>query len=367
MADEAKKSSKAEQGLTPAAPLFGIHGAACLPLVQVESYNIELKDENGFLGDRASKKAFAKILDKWRKPLIKAGTDPFEDRPSAEIAKKELDKALASENAEIAALVHGVIEDFAQELAFVIRRLLKEKSWQETERIALGGGMAGRRIGELAVARVTTLLKAEELDVEVVRIANEPDDAGLLGAVHLVPEWIFKGHDAIVAVDIGGTNMRAGLVCFDLKKSPGFADAAVEEREIWRHADEKTTRDDAVDNLIDMLKKIIRRAEKADFRLAPFIGIGCPGIVEADGSIDRGTQNLPGNWASSRFNLPQRISAGIPTIDGQETHVILHNDAVVQGLSEINNMRDVSHWGILTMGTGLGNARFTNRIFQEYR
>jgi hypothetical protein len=24
-------------------------------------------------------------------------------------------------------------------------------------------------------------------------------------------------------------------------------------------------------------------------------------------------------------------------------------------------MRDVKHWGVLTIGTGLGNARFTNR------
>ena len=39
----------------------------------------------------------------------------------------------------------------------------------------------------------------------------------------------------------------------------------------------------------------------------------------------------------------------------------MHNDAVVQGLSEAPFMRDVEHWGALTIGTGLGNARFTNR------
>jgi len=38
----------------------------------------------------------------------------------------------------------------------------------------------------------------------------------------------------------------------------------------------------------------------------------------------------------------------------------MHNDAVVQGLSELPFMRDVSHWGVLTIGTGLGNASFTN-------
>ena len=40
---------------------------------------------------------------------------------------------------------------------------------------------------------------------------------------------------------------------------------------------------------------------------------------------------------------------------------VLHNDAVVQGLSEAPFMRDVTRWGVLTIGTGLGNACFTDR------
>ena len=39
----------------------------------------------------------------------------------------------------------------------------------------------------------------------------------------------------------------------------------------------------------------------------------------------------------------------------------MHNDAVVQGLSALPFMQDIRHWGVLTIGTGLGNARFTNR------
>jgi hypothetical protein len=41
--------------------------------------------------------------------------------------------------------------------------------------------------------------------------------------------------------------------------------------------------------------------------------------------------------------------------------VLMHNDGVVQGLSEVPFMQDVDRWGVLTIGTGLGNARFTNR------
>ena len=39
----------------------------------------------------------------------------------------------------------------------------------------------------------------------------------------------------------------------------------------------------------------------------------------------------------------------------------MHNDAVVQGLSEVPFMRDVAKWGVVTIGTGLGNARYSNR------
>src|SRR5262245_39573477 len=110
-----------------------------------------------------------------------------------------------------------------------------------------------------------------------------------------------------------------------------------------------------------MIEGLITRAGKEGLRLAPFIGIGCPGIIEPDGTIDRGAQNLPGNWESSRFNLPAALHEAIPTIGKHDTTVLLHNDAVVQGLSEAPFMRDVTHWGALTIGTGLGNARYTNR------
>jgi hypothetical protein len=51
----------------------------------------------------------------------------------------------------------------------------------------------------------------------------------------------------------------------------------------------------------------------------------------------------------------------MPMIGSGPTLVLMHNDAVVQGLSELPFMRDVKHWGVLTIGTGLGNASFTNR------
>ena len=71
------------------------HGPARLPAVQVDSYNVELKDEDGaFVGDRASKAAFGSSLDRWREPLRKIGMDPFGEQETEGIAKKELEAVL---------------------------------------------------------------------------------------------------------------------------------------------------------------------------------------------------------------------------------------------------------------------------------
>ena len=55
------------------------------------------------------------------------------------------------------------------------------------------------------------------------------------------------------------------------------------------------------------------------------------------------------------------LAKRLPKIGGLDLFIQIHNDAVVQGLSEAPFMRDVESWGVLTIGTGLGNARFTNR------
>ena len=83
--------------------------------------------------------------------------------------------------------------------------------------------------------------------------------------------------------------------------------------------------------------------------------------LRPDGTIERGAQNLPGDWESEEFNLPERVVRAVPRIRGEDTAVTLHNDAVVQGLSEACFLRDTATWGVLTVGTGLGNAHFTNR------
>src|SRR5262245_12527234 len=193
------------------------HGATVLPSVRVDSYNLEVEDEEGFVGDRASKKAFWEIVDRWRKTQKELGEDPLGDKASEDIGKKKLATLLNEGDPTAAGLVQSAVEDFAQQLAQVIRRFLRLKVWRDTECLIIGGGFRAGRIGELAVGRAGLLLKAEGVSTELELIRNDPDHAGLIGAAHLLPAWMLKGYDAILAVDVGGSNIRAGVV--DLNRS----------------------------------------------------------------------------------------------------------------------------------------------------
>ena len=349
------------QADAPVLPMLNAHGAKTLPSVEVDSYNLEISDAEGFIGDRASRTAFQTILETWREPLRKLGADPLGDKPTEDISRKKLDTLLAEGDPEVAGVIHSAIEEFAGELAAVIRRFLKAPSWRGTTGIVIGGGFRASRVGELAIGRAGVVLKSEGHPIEIELIRNHPDEAGLIGAAHLMPSWMLEGFDGILAVDIGGTNIRVGIVETNLAKSSDLAKAKVRKSELWRHGDEKTKRDEAVEKLIGMLKAMIKDCAKSKFSLAPVVGIGCPGRISEDGSIETGAQNLPGNWESSRFNLADCLRAEIPEIGEHETAVVIHNDAVVQGLSELPVMNAFDHWAVLTIGTGLGNARFTTK------
>src|SRR5204863_544889 len=132
----------------------------------------------------------------------------------------------------------------------------------------VGGGISNSRLGELAIARAEIILKAENFKIEMLPIHRHPDDAGLIGALYLAPSWIFEAHDSILAVDIGGTNIRCGVVETRRKKAPDFSKARVWEFELWRHADDEPTREAAVKRLVKMLKDLIAKAEDDGVKLA---------------------------------------------------------------------------------------------------
>ena len=85
----------------------------------------------------------------------------------------------------------------------------------------------------------------------------------------LLPAWMLKGHDGILAVDIGGTNIRAGVVELNLKKATDLAKAEDRHTRLWRHGDEDTNREGAVEHLTECCKELISWSRKNKIELLP--------------------------------------------------------------------------------------------------
>ena len=238
-------------------PAIAAHGASRLPAVNVESYNVELKDEDGFVGDRASKGALRQFIEDSRQPLRDLGQDPFGDEQSETLTKKHLDTLLVSGDREAAGIVQGAIESFAQELALVTRRFLKVKGWKDAERLVIGGGFSGSRVGELAIGRASVILKAEKINIDIAIIRNPPDEAGLIGAVQLAPPRCFRPMTPSSPSTSAAPTFVPASSNSILSVRPISPKPRSGSFELWRHGDEKIARSDAVEGLVQMLERLI--------------------------------------------------------------------------------------------------------------
>ncbi len=282
--------------------------------------------------------------------MKKNGDDPLGKKAANEISKSSLDEILLGDDAG-----RGCARPWCDRRIRAGAGLCHAALLPKTKGLGRYGNASWSaavsvpesRVGELVIARTDIILKAEDLKVTLVPIRFHPDEAGLIGCLHLAPSWIFEGYDSILAVDIGGSNIRCGVVETAWKKSKDLSKASVWKSDLWKHADDEPTREGAVKRLVKMLKDLISAADNEGLKLAPFIGISCPG---GGGDQRRrhhreGAQNLPGNWESSKFNLPALLAEGIPTIGDHDTAVLMHNDGVVQGLSEVPFMQDFRTMG----------------------
>lgn len=336
------------------------HGQGAIAGLSIDDYGLALRDPkgDGFLGDRASQTAFRELLDEARR-CNRIGDDPFGDTPSAALKKKAIDRVLIGGPPDAAHAVHVAIEAYAARLVEVIRAFLAHEAWDGVEAIVMGGGMPKSEFGRLGMRRARRMLADAKVPLKLKRLRHDPDDAALLGWSTLLPADLAARHDAFLAVDVGGTNLRCGLVAHGRGERKDGSAATLLERMHWRHADDEPSRREAIDRLAGMLNGLIAQARTLRIGLAPFVGIAIPGAIEPDGRISMGAQNLPGDWETP-FDLPAELARRLDPIGETPARVLLHNDAVVQGLGERRRMRKFERWGVLTIGTGLGNACYTN-------
>jgi hypothetical protein len=333
------------------------HGLTRLPRVRIESYNLDVKHRGEILNNRLRRATFAETVTR----LAADAGLPIGGKPGAPATRKRVSALLEARDETSMAVVAEAVDVFANEMAFVISRFLERKPWDGVQRIAIGGGFSEGPAGERCVERAQELLHAGGRRISLAPIHHGADDAGLIGGAHLLPTWMLRGHDGMVCVDLGGTNLRVGLVALKLRASPDLAAARVVSSEVWLHADDDPHRTGTVEEMIGMIRHQLDKARRKRMALAPVIAIGCPGVIDTSGTILRGAMNLPGgNWESERFNLARAVARGLGDINGEAPVVLMHNDAVIQGLSQWPWMRDAERWGILTIGTGLGNACYSN-------
>ena len=169
------------------------------------------------------------------------------------------------------------------------------------------------------MGRASLLLTGAGIDVELSPIENHPDEAGLIGtrAARAVldpgrprrhPRRRHRRHQR--------ARRHRRAQCRQARRAsprPMSGSAST-----GGTLDDKPNREEAIDRIADMLAKLIERAANEKMKLAPFMGIGCPGLIDEHGAILKGGQNLPGNWEGDGFNLAAALGKRLPRIDGHD-------------------------------------------------
>lgn len=143
---------------------------------------------------------------------------------------------------------------------------------------------------------------------------------------------------AAIGVDVGGTNLKAGLV-----KPDGHV---VERRAV------ATESGGGVDHVIDRIVRLIedlRDAAAAAGLAVEAVGLGMPGMLSRSRGVVLAPPNLPG-WR----DVPVVRRVG----DATGLRVLLDNDANYAALGEYlcGAGRGVRHMAALTLGTGIGGG-----------
>jgi glucokinase len=139
----------------------------------------------------------------------------------------------------------------------------------------------------------------------------------------------------VLGVDVGGTNIRAGLI-------DNNALIRVESMKLKKHGTEQ----EIIDDLNFIIKKFISEKIEA-------IGIGVPSLVDAEKGIVYDATNIP---AWKKVNLKERIEAG------NKIPVYIDNDAncFVMGEKYFGEAKNYKNIVGLIIGTGLGSGLILN-------
>ena len=137
----------------------------------------------------------------------------------------------------------------------------------------------------------------------------------------------------LIGLDLGGTNIAAGLV--------NEKGVLIEKMSIPTNS--HRTSDELIKDIYNLIEKMKEKSPEP----VGFIGIGVPGLVNKDMSLVLTCKNL--NWEN------------VPLLKGLEklnTPIIIDNDANVATYAEfkIGALQDAKNAVVLTLGTGIGGG-----------
>ena len=232
---QAGNSSAVQAEQTPPSSVLG-HGIQNLPAVTVDTYNEELRDEEGFVGDRASGRAFRAILDDWARTCLElAGRRSVRRHTNQRHLEIQARQGVGGQRhgrSGTRSHRHRGVRPRARHRSAQVpasRRLARHRAHRDRRRFEFKPSLPsrdgpGRR--SCLRAKALPLNCARSEIIRMKRVCSARYSSRRAGC------W--RGHDAIIAVDIGGTNLRVGIVELRMKKGD-VSKAAVWKLQQWRH------------------------------------------------------------------------------------------------------------------------------------
>jgi glucokinase len=141
----------------------------------------------------------------------------------------------------------------------------------------------------------------------------------------------------VIGLDLGGTNLRAGLVDSDsgaVLMSSSIPTVAREGQE------------QVIQRMIDLIRGMLSEAGDG----VSAVGIGVPGVLDLEKGIVNFLPNFPGHWRGVGLAAAVRESTGLPV------HLLNDARAITYGEWCLGAGRGVADMACFTLGTGIGGG-----------
>lgn len=149
---------------------------------------------------------------------------------------------------------------------------------------------------------------------------------------------------AAIGIDMGGTNMKAGIV----------TESGIILRSDTIPTKAQAGKEALIDQIVGVISMYRSYAQSSEIEISA-IGIGTAGYVNREGVIGFATDNLPG-WSGTRLREELELRCGMP--------IVVDNDVNAMAMGEVW-LGAGRHWDdflCITLGTGIGGCLIDQKM-----